>query len=93
MNHGSIVMSQQALDDAAPIVVNGELLEVLHARVDDKGYLLPRDAFEYLLDDVVAVLVFDELQYLVLEFAGEGGLLIDKYMLESLDSGQRHVNA
>src|SRR5436189_2051 len=43
------------------------------------------DAFDRLLDDVIAILVLHAFHYVIVEFPDEAYLLINKHMLESLD--------
>ena len=62
-----------------------QLVNLVSEGIYDEGDVLRGDSLDRLLDDVVAVLVFDAFQNLALDFLDEERLLVDEDVLKSLD--------
>ena len=67
--HGVRAVLEHALHDAAAVGVRGQVLHLVRERVDDELDVLEGDALDGLLDDVVAVLVFDALLHVAVKLS------------------------
>eukprot|EP00906_Rhabdomonas_costata_P008951 RCo012690 len=71
-----LAVLQDALDDAAPVCVHGEVLDVPREAVDDERDVLWGDPLDALLDHVVAVLVQHTPQNVAVQLTGDHVLVL-----------------
>ena len=76
---------QDSLDHAAAILMDGELADLSREGIKDELNMFMCDAFDGLLDDVIAILVLDAFHHEIVELFDKAYLLINEHMLESLD--------
>lgn len=81
---GLLTMLEHALDDTAAVGMGGQTVDLACKGIDDELDVLLRDAFDGFLDDVIAILILDALENLMLEFFDEGSLLIGQDVFEGL---------
>lgn len=89
-----LAMFQHALYHPTAVWMCSKLSDVAGEGIDDELDMFGRDPLDGLLDDVIAVLIFDASQNIFLEFLHEGCLLIGQDVLKSLAwsvSGTRYL--
>lgn len=79
-----IAALKHALDYTAAIRMPGELTDLTVKRIDDELDMFRRNALDGLLDDMVAILVFDTANDASIELLDQTGLLVGKDMFKSL---------
>ena len=77
---------QHALNDTATVWMHRQSLDLAVESLDDELNVLGRNSLDGLLDHVIAILVLDTLQHVIVELFDERGLLINQNVLESLNS-------
>jgi hypothetical protein len=58
----------------------GEALDLIVKGIDDKSNVLSWHSLDCFLDDMIAVLVLDTFQYIVLKLFDDARLLVDQYV-------------
>lgn len=76
---------EHALDHAAAVGMGGEPNDLALEGIDDELYALGGDPLDGLLDDVVAVLVFDALDNRAPQLEDKLGLLVHKHVFDGLE--------
>ena len=77
-------MFEHALYDTATVRMSSQALNLSSKGIDDELDVLCRYALDSLLNDVIAVLIFDALEDLILQFLHQGGLLVGQNMFNCL---------
>ena len=77
-------MFEHALYDTATVRMSSQALNLSSKGIDDELDVLCRYALDSLLNDVIAVLIFDALEDLMFQFLHEGRLLIGQDMFNCL---------
>lgn len=77
-------MFEHPLNDPTSVRVGGKTLNLLMEGIQDELDMLRRNPLDRFLDDMVAVLVPDGFQDVVLEFLHDASLLVDQDVLKSL---------
>ena len=75
---------QHALDNPTAVGMRREMMNLAGESIDNECDVLSRDSLDGLLNDMIAVLILDAFQNLVLKLLDQGSLLVNQYMLERL---------
>ena len=78
-------MFKHALDDSAAVRMSGQTLHLTSEGIDDEVYVLSRYSFNGFLDHVIAILILDAFQHVVLKLFDQLCLLVCKNVFESLN--------
>lgn len=80
-----LAVLEAALDDSASICMDTQMLNLASESLEDKRYVVGVTTLDGLLNDMISVLILDASQDIFFQFSNKRGLLIVKYMLESLE--------